>query len=839
MSASRRHVIAWLAALLAACAALPDHGEPSIGIGGAADGWAEERQVEVVLTAPHCDVCTAADKDALRARSPMVARVVELIDGAETSVDAAQFTFSVREIEEALLRAHGRGVAVRLAMDSGQDQPGTVARRLRDQGLPVRFVRGRPAAREGSPSGLLHAKFLIADGSALLTGSNNWSSTGTTINEENAIVVRSGADDPLIAGFACHFEAIWRGDVDGAGRCSSDGVAFTPGSGAVRLLRDGIRQAETSVDVLMHHLLLGDLIKELARAAERGVRVRVVINAADRGEARGRDWDRLRAAGAEIRFKRTNADLYQLMHHKLAIVDGRVLLNGSGNWSGSAFFNNFENFVRYEDPAIVEPFADLFDRLWLWSLTAESLDAGLSAADQHAAETRLFFGNLHAHVDARDGDRILDDGQAAVLDEAGQPVAVEAGERVGEVARYAFEYARDRGRMDFLAVSPHVVGEGWDRPRDVASFTPEAYAELLEAAADVTEESEGGFLALASMEWSTNGSGNHVNILGSTELATVTAGRFDLLYEQFLPGRAFAGDDVLLMWNHPRTFRRAEDQLVGNWDQVYGVNLRDLPRAGERRQKFNDYGLDDFAPLSGVRDGWIAGEAMPDPAVVDETLATIRQATAPYLRMLEVTLGRGTELGGEIPVNPDLVEELDDEGRAEVVRVTRVHTDWDYYLLRGFRLAPAASHDSHFANWGTGMTSRTAIAAPALDERSLLAAIDRREVYASEDEDLALRFDAAGRIPMGGETATTEPTVRARLTAEDPGFPGPFVARLHRGRVGDEAVEVVAELTLAGGAPTALELPVPATGVYFFYVEVHEPAPNRMAWTAPIWVERL
>ena len=111
--------IALLRLLVAACAVPSDEGPSTgFGIGGPADTWSAERRVEVLLTDPHCDLCTGADKDVLRARSRIVARVVELIDGAERSVDIAQFTFSVREIEEAIVRAHGRGVAVRLAMNA-------------------------------------------------------------------------------------------------------------------------------------------------------------------------------------------------------------------------------------------------------------------------------------------------------------------------------------------------------------------------------------------------------------------------------------------------------------------------------------------------------------------------------------------------------------------------------------------------------------------------------------------------------------------------------------------------------------------------------------------------
>lgn len=798
------------------------------GPGGKADGFGST--LEVVLTEPFCDRCTAADKDALLASSPVIARVVELIDGAEVSIDAAQFTFSRREIEEALVRARDRGVTVRVAMDAAQDRDGSLSRRLRDdRGLDVRFVRGAPA---GSRFGIMHAKFMLVDGRSLLTGSNNWSSTGTSINEENTLVIH-GAADPRLSGFACHFEAIWRADPGAAGACSNEHAAFTPASRAKNLIRDGIRSATRSVDVLMHHLVFDDLVAELARAAERGVRVRVIVNAGDRHEHQGRRWDRLFAAGGLIRFKQNNDDAYQLMHHKLAIVDDALLINGSGNWSGSAFFTNYENFVTYREPEVVSRFSDLFRRLWTWSLTGESLDAGRSAAEQHAEQTRVFFGNLHAHFHAVDADgRLLDDGHAARLDDAGEEVPVETGRGAREAARFAFEYARDAGGLDFLALTAHCSEERPDDPADLPNMTDAGYAELRGAAADVSAESAGGFLALAGAEWSTNSTGNHVNVLGSGAVPKVERGRFDLLYGELLAERSALGERPVVMMNHPRTFRRHEETLEGSWDQVFGVSLQEIANNSQRRQKFNDYGLDDFSPLREVRDGWIEGLALPDEAIVHETLDNLWAASSPYARLMEVTVGRGTELGSETPRNPSLSERED----GTIERVEKVHSDFDYYLSRGFRIAPVASHDNHYANWGTGHTSRTGVIAEALDERSLMDALRDRAVFASEDEDLELGFYVDGRVPMGGETATTTDRLGASVRLSDPTYAGDYEVRVYQGVVGGQAPVVSQTLTVPAGW-TAFDVAL-AGGTTFVYLEILEVGADRMAWSAPIWIER-
>ncbi len=825
----------WAAAFLLVASCGTGDGDdfvPDPAVGGKADDFADARQWQVLLTTPHCDVCTSADKNVLQANSEIVARILELVEGAQTSIDVAQFTFSNRDIEAALLAAHERGVTVRMGMNAAQKNGDTVSNRLAAAGLNVHFVEGKA---QSSFNGLQHAKYMVVDGSTLLMGSNNWSSTGTSINNENTVVLTSAADDPLVAAFACNFEALFDARIDDSAKCSNDEVKFTPSSSAFSLIRDQIRLAEDSVDVLMHHLVFDDAVKLLAQTAERGVTVRVIVNAADRDEIKGKNWDRFFAAGGLVRFKQTNGELFQIMHHKLAVIDDRVLVLGSGNWSGSAFFNNYEFYTRLDAPEVVTPFATNFERLWQWSLTAESLDAGRTAAEQEVEATRVFFGNLHAHFAADDGNgKKFDDG-VLERDVEGEIVDISGEVTGGDTARHAWEYARDVGGMDFMALTPHSVDDRVDDAPDVASMSEDGFGKLRELAATINGEADGTFVALAGAEWSTNSLGNHVNVLGTSAIPKVERGNFADLYDGFLPERAAEGDAPLLMLNHPRTFRRHEEEAVldGAWDQIFGVNLSEIPRAGERTKKFNDFGIDDYPPLADVWDSWIAGDALPDEEVVAETLANVREASAPYARLIEVTVSRGNEFKSEIPRNPSMTE-LEDGTVERFVKID----DWTYYLSHGFELAPVASHDNHAANWGAGHTSRTAVIAPALSEKALLGALADRAAYASEDENLQMRVYADGRIRAGQRLTTVEGKVTLDVRLSDPDFAGPFAVTVLRGTVGRTEVVEAVQTELAADTWQGISVELPGSGDHFLIVQVHEAIPDRMAWSAPVFVTK-
>jgi phosphatidylserine/phosphatidylglycerophosphate/cardiolipin synthase-like enzyme len=52
------------------------------------------------------------------------------------------------------------------------------------------------------------------------------------------------------------------------------------------------------------------------------------------------------------------------MHHKFAIVDKEILVNGSYNWTRSADEYNHENLIITKDEALVKDFTQEFKKLW-------------------------------------------------------------------------------------------------------------------------------------------------------------------------------------------------------------------------------------------------------------------------------------------------------------------------------------------------------------------------------------------------------------------------------------------------------------------------------------------
>jgi phosphatidylserine/phosphatidylglycerophosphate/cardiolipin synthase-like enzyme len=96
----------------------------------------------------------------------------------------------------------------------------------------------------------------------------------------------------------------------------------------------------------------------LIDAKNRGVEVKVVIEE-ENAYGQGSDYQMLKDAGVDVRLDGNPA----LMHHKFMIVDGELMVTGSYNWSTAAEDRNDENFVVIRDKAVVDRFAQEFNRL--------------------------------------------------------------------------------------------------------------------------------------------------------------------------------------------------------------------------------------------------------------------------------------------------------------------------------------------------------------------------------------------------------------------------------------------------------------------------------------------
>ncbi|MCD6421479.1 MAG: phospholipase D family protein [Thaumarchaeota archaeon] len=138
------------------------------------------------------------------------------------------------------------------------------------------------------------------------------------------------------------------------------GVCFSRTMDCSSLIRYWISRANESVHVMVYGFTLDDLSEALIEAKGRGVEVRVVI---ERESAywSGSEYERLLSAGVDIRLDGNP----HTMHHKVVVIDGKIVVTGSYNWTWSAENRNDENVVVLMDEGLAESYEKEFQRVWL------------------------------------------------------------------------------------------------------------------------------------------------------------------------------------------------------------------------------------------------------------------------------------------------------------------------------------------------------------------------------------------------------------------------------------------------------------------------------------------
>jgi phosphatidylserine/phosphatidylglycerophosphate/cardiolipin synthase-like enzyme len=285
--------------------------------------------------------------------------LVEAIDGARLSVHAAMYSLTLSDVRDALLRAHRRGIDVKLVMES-DNVDAEAPQRLKEAGVPLLGDR-----REG----LMHDKFIIIDGTEVWTGSMNFTTSGVYLDDNVLVRVRSRnmAED-----YETEFSEMFvddrfgpqRGRPTPNPRITVSGIPmevyFSPDDHVEGALIQLLGGAQSSVNFLAFSYTSDGLGLAMVQAKARGIRVSGVMDADQSASNQGTELEAFRDAGIDVRLDGNAGQ----MHQKALIIDGKTVALGSYNFSASAEKSNDENLLIIHDVALARSYLEEFSRIY-------------------------------------------------------------------------------------------------------------------------------------------------------------------------------------------------------------------------------------------------------------------------------------------------------------------------------------------------------------------------------------------------------------------------------------------------------------------------------------------
>ncbi|MHA1860380.1 MAG: phospholipase D-like domain-containing protein [Candidatus Asgardarchaeia archaeon] len=320
--------------------------------------------------------------------------IVNAIDSATCEIDLEIYLFSHPYLLDAINRALQRNnsMMVNIIMDGAPlgyysaKYNRYVAYNLTSSGYPNVNI-----SWASSTFTFTHAKFCIIDREIVIVESANWAKSsipleGKSGNREWGVIIK---DDEVVDYFLQVFyndmtiaEPVTEPPTDYKEPSYTFYGSYSPNFesqnfvGYMRITpvfspdtsRDAILNlidsANESIEIQEMYIysedaVISEFIDAIVDAKSRGVSVRVILG--DRSDENNQTAELLSSYGIEVAFSSSEFDT---MHNKGIIVDGKVVLISSINWSGNSVENNREAGVIIYNEDVASYFLEVFNYDW-------------------------------------------------------------------------------------------------------------------------------------------------------------------------------------------------------------------------------------------------------------------------------------------------------------------------------------------------------------------------------------------------------------------------------------------------------------------------------------------
>ncbi len=217
--------------------------------------------------------------------------------------------------------------------------------------------------------GLMHHKFVVLDQAEVWTGSMNFTTNGAYLDDNNLLRIRSAdvAEDFTVE-FNEMFEQNRFGPDEGfptpTQALKIDGtrveVYFSPDDGVAERILELINGANESIYFLAYSFTSNDLAEALVAKRQAGLKIAGVMDEDAITTNLGTEYDHFLQEGLDVRRDGNEG----MMHDKMMLIDKKIVITGSYNFTASAEDHNDENVVILHSDWIASRYMEEFQRIY-------------------------------------------------------------------------------------------------------------------------------------------------------------------------------------------------------------------------------------------------------------------------------------------------------------------------------------------------------------------------------------------------------------------------------------------------------------------------------------------
>lgn len=135
---------------------------------------------------------------------------------------------------------------------------------------------------------------------------------------------------------------------------------FSPGDTCLDAIIRSLNNSTSSIKICVFTISDDRITKAILKQQWKNIPIQIITDN-DKCNDLGSDINQLFESGIDVKVDRTPYH----MHHKYALIDDKVVLTGSYNWTKSAALYNHENLILTSNKDIVEKFVIEFNKLWV------------------------------------------------------------------------------------------------------------------------------------------------------------------------------------------------------------------------------------------------------------------------------------------------------------------------------------------------------------------------------------------------------------------------------------------------------------------------------------------
>jgi phosphatidylserine/phosphatidylglycerophosphate/cardiolipin synthase-like enzyme len=273
--------------------------------------------------------------------------IIKDISEANSTIDMAMYYLTNKNITSSLIDAKKRGVEVRVFTD---DKKRKLKRYkyLSSYNIEIRDDNNLKA--------IMHNKIIIIDKNITWIGSGNYTVFAFYRNYENFVRIKSGKIGKY---YTSKFNSLYnkKDTIINPYKSKKLEIYFSKDSDIEDIIIKNISDAEISIDIMMFAFTNKKIANALIKAKKRGVKVKVILDRVqNRYQIKYSVYSYLKSKGIDISLENSKRRL----HNKIIIIDEKIVITGSYNYTKQANLMNDENILVIKDSVIAKKFVDKF-----------------------------------------------------------------------------------------------------------------------------------------------------------------------------------------------------------------------------------------------------------------------------------------------------------------------------------------------------------------------------------------------------------------------------------------------------------------------------------------------